>query len=575
MNASTFRKRLVPMALICLAVTLAYCPTFRGEFILDDKPYVKNNPYIRQFHTVGSYLSQADGIVSAQLGKLRSSYYRPLVNLTYAIDAKIWGLNSPGFRLTNLLLHLVACLLLLRVLELHPSAKNGRYAAVLLFALHPAGTEAVSWVASRNNILVTIFCLASFYFYIKSSRTGSRWSSALALTCFALALLCKEFAVMLLPIMILYDRLLSDPRSSILQQLWAYAAFGVIILAYLTLRRFVLEGVLPLPDMPHLWQSLFWAPFLIVYNLRIVLLPFGLHNFMISYPREYSGLAALVGFVGVALLGLFLWCNRRNKLSVFATLAFLVALFPVLNVIPTSAYSLVSMRWLYFPLTFLTLLAALAVQLVLRSQRSRFGSLILAIVALYLGTYTYVLNEGLWQSEAEFFESEVVSFKNTFYAGDLARVYHQSGDLEKAMTYYGIATKHRSPHRGALLINHAALLAETGELELALSQLERAETLDLVEEERGNLYNNKGVAYFRSQDSSNAIKSFLKAVRHNPIEPTYWRNLSAAYRVAGDHEQGIAAYTRYQVLSEKEVVEGENHLAAEAVTLEASAGPSK
>ncbi len=563
------------MALICLAVTLAYCPTFWGEFILDDKPYVKNNPYIRQFHTIGSYLYQADGIVPEQAGKRRSNYYRPLVNLTYAIDAKIWGLNPLGFRFTNLLLHLAACLLLLRVLELHPSVQAGRHASVLLFGLHPASTEAVSWVASRNNILVTIFCLASFYFYIKTSRTGSRWSNALALICFALALLCKEFAVMLLPVVILYDRLLSDRQSPIVQQFWGYAAFGIIILAYLVLRRFVLQAVLPLPDRPHLWQSLYWAPFLIVYNLRIVLLPFGLHNFIMSYPKEYSGLAALVGFVGVGLLGLFFWYSRRNRVSMFATLAFLVALFPILNVIPTSAYSLVSMRWLYFPLTFLTFLAALAVQQALLSRRSRFGSLVLASVALYLGTYTYVLNEGLWQSETEFFESEVVSFKNYFYAGDLARVYHQSGDLEKARTYYGIATKHPSPHRGALLINHAALLSETGEPELALSQLERAESLDLMEEERGSLYNNKGVAYFRSQDYSNAIKSFLKAVRHNPVEPTYWRNLSTAYRAAGDHEPEIAAYTRYHVLTEKEVVEGDNHQAADADTLEVSGVPSK
>jgi tetratricopeptide (TPR) repeat protein len=233
------------------------------------------------------------------------------------------------------------------------------------------------------------------------------------------------------------------------------------------------------------------------------------------------------------------------------------------------------MRWLYFPLAFLTLPAAQAIQAVNQSRRSRFGSLVLGIITLYLGTYTYVLNKGLWQSETEFFESEVVSFQNNFYAGDLARAYHLRGDLEKASSYYGIAAEHPSPHRGALLINHAALLGETGKPELALTQLERAEALDLMEEERGNLYNNKGAAYFQLQDYPNAIKSFLRAVQYNPDEPSYWRNLSAAYRSSGDHEQAFAVYARYQVLSEKEVVKRGNHPSTHREVLERSGVSSK
>jgi tetratricopeptide (TPR) repeat protein len=549
-NSRPFKKKLIPTALICLAVTLAYCPTFWGDFILDDKPFVKDNPYIRQFHGLGSYLLQADGIVPAQSGHRRSNYYRPLVNISYGIDAKIWGLNPFGFRLTNLLLHLAACLLVLKVLELQPIAKAGGYAAVLLFGLHPANTEAVSWIASRNNILVTVFSLASFIFYIKRSRGGSRWSGALALICFALALLCKEFALMLLPIIILYDRLLADPRPSFDRQVWGYAAYGGIILAYLALRRLALEAALPLPDTGHLRQSLFFAPFLIVYNLRLVLLPFGLHNFMVSYSDDYLGPAALYGFVGVGLLALFLWRNRRNKVPLFAILAFLVALLPVLNVVPTSAWSLVSMRWLYFPITLLTFLAAWGIQPLLRSQRSRFGLLVLGIITLYLGVYTYVLNDGLWRSETDFFENEVRAFKNYFYSGDLARAYHLRGDLEKASSYYEIAERHPSPHRGALLINHAGLLAETGKPRAALTHLEKAETFDLTTKERGILHNNKGAAHFKLKEHPKAINSFLKAVEFSPKEPTYWRNLSTAYQSAGEREEGIAALKRYRVLTE-------------------------
>ncbi len=82
---------------------LVYLPTFSGDFILDDRPLIQNNPYVKTFHSPFSYFAQEDGVTDElDTGDYHTGYYRPLINLTYSLDYQLWGLNAAGFRVTNL-----------------------------------------------------------------------------------------------------------------------------------------------------------------------------------------------------------------------------------------------------------------------------------------------------------------------------------------------------------------------------------------------------------------------------------------------------------------------------------------
>jgi hypothetical protein len=52
-------KILYPL-ILSLFITAAYIPTFSGEFILDDRPLVKDNLFIREFKRPAFYLSHED-----------------------------------------------------------------------------------------------------------------------------------------------------------------------------------------------------------------------------------------------------------------------------------------------------------------------------------------------------------------------------------------------------------------------------------------------------------------------------------------------------------------------------------
>lgn len=522
---------------ILVAVIAAYYPTFQGEFILDDLPFVKDNPMIQEIQPLASYFLQEDGIVPDQAGRTHSGYYRPLINLTYSIDHVLWGPNGAGFRTSNLIFHLITCILLYMCAGRLLKEGAAPLLAVLIFGIHPANTESVAWVSSRNNILVTLFSVTSFYFYIRRTEEHKTWQGMLCLLFFALALLSKEFATMLLPIFLVYDRVVGGKKGFLRRGVWGYAAFVSILAAYLLLRKAAIPHMMPVVhSIGDFRQALFFSPYLLMENLKIILIPAGLHNFMIGYPDSFLSKEAVLGFASVSLLIGLMWRWRTHRFFLFSSISFLLALFPVLNLLPTSAYSLVSMRWLYFPMVFLSFSAAWVLGRIETNGRFFYVSIASAVV-LYLGTYTYVLNENLWKTEPAFFEKEVVNFGNHFYAADLARIHHLRGEYGEAQRFYREAVVSGSPARARLLINYAALLVESNQPEAALGYLAEAENLNPEGEYRGILWNNRGAARFKMKDYKGAAVCFEKAVAFSPEQPSYRINLGRAYATCGQDEQ--------------------------------------
>jgi tetratricopeptide (TPR) repeat protein len=522
-------------------VAIVYIPTFGGEFILDDNPLIKNNPYIKGTHSLSSYLAQEDGVtdVTRSVGNYHTGYYRPLINLSYRIDYKIWGMRAPGFRATNLILHLMTSLILYHLIVLFVNDQKAALLAALLFSVHPVNTESVSWVTSRNNIMVTLFSLLSFYSYLKARRSVGYLRTLISAFFFMLAVLSKEFALMLLPIIFLYERFTGETKRSIRKEFFTYLPFILILLIYFLLRQSATGAVLSHKNMDALWHKIYFAPYLIVYNLSCVLFPYRLHSFSVGYPASLLDWKALGSILLLLLLGIILWRKRNNKWVVFSILSFLVSLFPVLNIISTSASSLIGMRWLYFPMSFLFIAVAWLIRESLLKRLSLALSCV-SVVLVYFGFYTYTLNEGLWQNERDFFHREVLQFNNPLYYSGLAELYldeEKYGDAEK---YFRESLKYY-PNNARSYINYSALLIDTDRPQAALSLLNKAKSLIMTHDELGEWFNNAGMAHFKLKNRAQAVKSFLKAVMYSPHQSLFWANLGGAYGSMGDYENSVSS----------------------------------
>jgi tetratricopeptide (TPR) repeat protein len=524
-----------------MLVVLAYLPNFTGEFILSDKPLIQNNTYIKRIHSIPSYLFQEDGITNnGQNSRIHTGYYRPLINLTYWLDYKVWGMKGFGFRITNILFHILTCFVLLRFFRLVIQDRLTSFWMVVLFAVHPIHTETISWVISRNNIFVTLFSFLSLYFYI-IGREGKRYIARFgSIIFFVCAILSKEFGLVLLPIFILYENIMIKRGQDIVSKTKNYLPFILISFLYLLMRRNVTGSILTPAEMGDIWTRIYFSPYLVLQNIKLIFFPFGLHSFIIGYPDSYLNGLALTGFAFICLLFIYIWKERRNSIVCFGLLSSIFAFMPVLNIAPTSAPSLISMRWLYFPMTFLFLALSAYMVKLLRTKRV-ITQCILALIIIYFVGYTYALNKGLWHDDETFFRQEVLGFHNEYYTIGLAEILLENKNYKEAEIYFRKVMDNHIPVVEDY-INYSALLMETGRSNEALKYLNEIKEIKMSIKKRGEWHNNMGMAYFHLKRQVDALSHFKKAVIYSPYEAWFWSNLGSTYGSMGDYTNAVSAF---------------------------------
>jgi protein O-mannosyl-transferase len=545
-------SKFFPYLIICLFSLIVYLPSFSGEFILDDLTLIKNNTFIKEWHSLGAYLTQEDGFDLDATGG-HTGYYRPLINLSYTFDYKLWGNNGPGFRITNLVLHILACFILYYFYGMILKKKDIAFLLVLLFALHPLATESVSWVSSRNNQLTTLFGIISLIFYIKAyekERFLYYWVSILF---FVFSLFCKEFGLMLLPIFFLYQRILNPQKANMRKELLEYLPYILVGLLYFYFRNNVTGSLLSPLSFSDLLKYICSAPYILVLNLIVIFFPYQLHSFNIDRPESILNLGIICGILFFILLIFLIWKYRKNRLILFSVLAFFLGILPVSGIVPTPSVSLIAMRWLYFPMVFILIILAEPFEKLAKSKGWIFYSIFVCIV-LYLGVNSFTLNKYLWYSNKIFYKQEVLNFNNKYCAEGLAGVYLEEGKNELAMKYLEKRLEYRmfTPNT---YIMYARLLAGKGDVDNALSNLYKAWQYMFSQSQLGLMINIRGLIYFQSNDLEKAIAKFQQAALYIPESPEVWENIGLVYGKKGEHAKAIESFKKaIRLLSPSETV---------------------
>lgn len=518
-------KKYLPYILIIILVFVVCWPSLSGDFIFDDNHLIKNNPYIQNLHSLSSYLAQEDGITTKEKDPhLHTGFYRPLLNFTYFLDFKLWGMKAQGFRLTNVLLHLICSLLIFQMLIYLKIDIFPAFLGAVFFALHPTATESVSMIVCRNNLLATIFCISSFLLY-RSSRLNRTWFLLPSALFFGLGLLSKEIAVMMLPILFLYNRFLAEKPEDWKREAVSYLPFLALLVVYFFLREQAIGTFLSPIAGQNLETRFIFVPYVIAYNIFLILLPSGLHSFYIQYPSSFFQCAVLGSYLFLILLTIILWKLRSEKFILFSVSAFFIALFPVLNIVPVASFSLVTMRWLYFPFAFLIIAIAYSIQLFLSVKKIRFVATSgLIAVLMYFAVYSYLLNDTLWKDQRSFLHHEVLTFNNILFADTLAETFQSEEKYYEAELLYRKSLK-AFPKKAEIYINYASLLIDTGRAKDAIQYLERSKLLIMTSSRRCQWFNNMGVAYDHVNNKSFALKNLTHAVQLCPDDANYRRNL--------------------------------------------------
>jgi hypothetical protein len=328
-----------PALLLAAVAVWVYAGGVRSPFIYDDLNTVVKNASIADPGDI--------------LGVLRYDAFRPLVNLSFAVDHAFWGLNPLGFHLSNVALHALnvalVFILLSRLTEdcAAPGRSawpiDGRAAGLIplvgaaLFAVHPMMTESVAYVTGRSDVLSGTFFLIAFLLMRHGLVSGRRRWIALSLLTFILALASKEVAVMFPFVVLAYDRLILRPsgpdgRRRLLRL--HLPLIGAVLL--LGAARVVFYLVVEHPfsreslRLMLLYQRLEFA---VVWTyVRLLLVPWRQ-----SIAHNVSGLVSLsvLGAISLAAVCILAYRMRvRAPLLSFGVAWFLLLLVPTSSILP-------------------------------------------------------------------------------------------------------------------------------------------------------------------------------------------------------------------------------------------------
>jgi hypothetical protein len=490
--------------LIAAAGFWVFSPALRGDWLMDDDFYLTQNALLND---------------PARLWKIwfapgSLTEYYPIEASAQAIQWHFWHMNTLGYHLTNLILHIAGALLVWRLL-----AKFGLRLAWLggvLFAVHPAVVESVAWISEFKNTLSLPFFLLSMCAWIDYENRGRSRDYFLAFGLFLVAMLCK-ISMALFPLVILLYAWWKRGRIGWDDLKAAAPFFAVSLVLGLTtiwvgdwFREAHLQPTAN-PEIGGFLSRLALAGLSISFYFSKCVLPV---EMIPIYPKWPVDPRSLISFLPWPVLGgaiFWLWSRRAGwgRHALLGLGFFLINLAPFIgfNSVTYMGFTWVMDHFLYLPII---------------------GLIGLAIAAL------------------EQIEGRISSNGRPWLAGmtatTLALLALESHDYaeifigpEKLWTY---TVKH-NPASWLAYNNLGAVFLETGRVPEAIEAYQKALQLNSHSVEA---HNNLGLALYQEGRTSEAIGQYEQALKFSPHFGLAHSNLANALSNTGRVREAIDHY---------------------------------
>jgi protein O-mannosyl-transferase len=510
---------------ICLAILLAYASVWPNEFLFDDIHLIRNNEFLKHWSSLPQLLTSLNFKGSG----LPGLFYRPVPMVLHFFLYQAFGLSTIAFHALNIVLHALNACLLLQLGLRTGFGKGAAFAAAILWAVHPLHTEAVSYMSSTPELLWSTFALLGLLTLVPGftlRRTG------LALVFFALALGCKESAVVFPALAAVTLFLVSKDRTrfSLYLRTWPFwalaAAYVIAWLVFMSKTNYAMWTA----GTPMLFEEyaaslasriLTCLATLPVYA-GLILWPEGLHlarNFPVYFTlRDWLPAAGAL----MAALGLLqiLWGRARRGLALsFGLLWFAAAQSPNTGIVlPIDA--LISEHWMYLPTMGLFLGVAQTAAKVFE-KKEKAARLLVLVLVFSLGAATFIQN-GKWRDAGAMYENIARNGGHLRqFSSHMGNFYLAHQEFDKAIEQFQYLVDHPDGHPGYMWAQV--------HMNIALARLE----VDL--DENASTTPDEILPFLASSAHiSEAIAEFYKAIAADPNN--YWAHkfLVAIYRYQGN-----------------------------------------
>jgi tetratricopeptide (TPR) repeat protein len=357
-----FLKRppnLVAIFILVGVTALVYVNSLPNAFHYDDFHGIVRNPAIKDWRNVPSYFTDASTYSLAH-----RSDWRPVLQITFALNFALGGPAPVYFRLVNLAFHIAAVIFVYLVVaetsktliglpeDAHARVPGTAFVAAALFAVHPVNSEVVNYVWARSSLLAALFYLVAFYCLLRGPFGGKKkrraaWHVA-GLAAYGLGLATKA-TVITLPATLFLHECLRSPEAGVMKsivfvssRLKKFIPILALTVGYLVLRAVLITdsflGVVRAGEVSsstYLLSSLrAW-----IYYLRLFLWPSPLlvnyHGFGWSYSLLDGRVLLSIGLI-LTILSLAWRLRESAPVVTFFACWFFIALLPESSFFPLS-----------------------------------------------------------------------------------------------------------------------------------------------------------------------------------------------------------------------------------------------
>lgn len=562
------------VAIFCL---ILYFNSLWNVFILDDLHGIPENLYIKHIKYIpmffkGYYTSMHD---------VPKGMLRPVLMSSFALNYLSSGLNPLGYHIINMLLHFLNGIMLFSLLRFFKKdiAFGLALSLCLIFTTHPINTEAVTYISCRSDLLATFFVGLSFLSFVKGRRMQ-------ALSLYTLALLSKETALVLLPLVFIYSfiypSLYTRQKNTGKRMYIFYFTLILLTVLYWAYRGAVFHsGVKSIISAPltsavrGFWPNVFLQSVVAVFYLRLFFWPYplNLHHIFPDYNSIFSSpvfFSLLI--IGAAIMLIFA-LRKKQPLVSFGIAWYLICLLPkfyaVLN-FPSMEHHF------YMPSIGIYLILAQTVERLYLNNRRYFinvaaGILSIFIVLVWFRNYEWKDSLTLYKTAVKRDPASAVAHNN------LGIEYSKIGLTEAAESEYkkALSLSNSADVQVNCRINLAHIYANKQRFKEALEELNNALKIksrySLIYQAYGVIYNqmnekdkaeeiwkkgltfnpkasglldNLGIMCLEKEKIKEARGYFEAAIKFKPDDPLAYFGLGRVLETESDIESAIKAYEK-------------------------------
>jgi tetratricopeptide (TPR) repeat protein len=532
--------RILGVVVILAAILVIFWPALHGDWLWDDDVDITDNPVTHS----------ATGLWSIWFVPGSQIDYYPIKASVQWLQWHLWGMDTLGYHLTNVILHGANALLvwwLLRKLGLRLAWLGG-----LIFAIHPAQVESVAWIAELKNTLSMLFFLLSAGFFLDYDARQLRRDYLLAVAFFLAAMLTKTTMAMFPVVLLLYawwkrGRVTWSDARAAAPFFVISAVLGLVTLCvggwfnerYHAVANAILVG--------GFFSRLALEGLALSYYVWISLWPVGLEPVYPQWSVQSPSPLQFLPWLILAALLFWWWTQRRGwgRHLLFGFGFFIIMLLPFGGVVPVNymSFTWVMDHFLYIPMLGLIGLAVAGLEradavapLPLRSA----GVAVVALAAILLAGASRGYAEK-FAGPASLWSYTVARNPDAWLAHyNLAEVFvrrHQDGAAQEQFA----ASLRTNPDLPQAHNNLGLLLLQEGRMPEAKAHLDRA--LQILPE-YPEAHDNLALYLIQTGHDPDAVTEAREAIRLRPDFSGAWNNLGNAYGQMGQVDEAMAAYRK-------------------------------